>query len=130
MTKDLIDAAVELAEALARENEALTRLDLARAAAMLGAKRRAAEAFDHARTGTPGRAAAGEPRLAKAVEAQLAALAEENRVLLERAIRVQGRVIGAIAEALPRAATAAGYRADGALAAGRKTPALALSARA
>ncbi|MDA8048433.1 MAG: hypothetical protein M0002_00185 [Rhodospirillales bacterium] len=130
MTQDLIDAAVELADALARENEALTRLDLARAAAMLAAKRRAAEAFEQARSAANRGPAAGKPKLVRTVEEQLAALAEENRALLERAIRVQRRVIGTIAEALPRAASAGRYRADGVPAAGRKVPAFALSARA
>lgn len=130
MNQDLIDAAVELADTLARENEALTRLDLARAAAMLGAKRRAAEAFEQARTAPPHEAGQAPSALAPEVERRLAALAEENRHLLERALRVQRRIIGTVASVLPRAEPARFYRPDGALAAGRKIPPFALSARA
>lgn len=130
MNQELIDAAVELADALARENEALTRLDLARAAAMLGAKQRAAAAFEQARSAPPGATTQGKPAAALEVERQLVALAEDNRRLLERAIRVQRRIIGTVAAALPKSEAAAGYRADGALAAGRRIPAFALSARA
>ncbi len=130
MNQDLIDAAVELADSLARENEALTRLDLARAAAMLGAKQRAAAAFEQARTAVPQAAEHGQPPAAQEVERQLAALAKENRLLLERAIRVQRRIIGTVASALPRTETAGGYRPDGALTQRRRVPAFALSARA
>lgn len=126
MTQELIDATVDLVGLLARENEALGRMDLARAAAMAGAKRRAAEAFAEA-----GGDAQGIGRLAAPLARQLAALAEENRRLLERAIRVQGRVIGTIAGAVTRAAQEGGpYRADGARPARGKPPALTLSARA
>jgi len=130
MNQKLIDAAVELAGALARENEALTRLDLARAAAMLGAKQRAAEAFEQARQAAPQEAGHAAPGAAREVERQLAALAEENRRLLERAMHVQRRIIGTVAAALPRAETAGRYRSDGALTPRRKVPAFALSARA
>lgn len=129
MTQDLIDAAVELADTLARENEALARMDLARAASLLSAKRRAAEAFEQACSGTDGSSAPTKRHLAKTVEQQLAVLADENRRLLERAIRAQGRVIGTIAAALARSNEESGYRADGAIAQ-RCAPALALSARA
>ncbi|MGH7119353.1 MAG: hypothetical protein ACREFP_10275 [Acetobacteraceae bacterium] len=131
MNQHLIDAAVELADTLARENEALTRLDLARAAAMLSAKQRATQAFEQARTAPPHATHQASPALAPEVERRLAALAEENRRLLERAIHVQRRIIGTVAAALPRAAEPArSYRPDGALALGRKIPAFALSARA
>ncbi|MGH7188429.1 MAG: hypothetical protein ACREF0_04495 [Acetobacteraceae bacterium] len=130
MNQDLIDAAMALADTLARENEALTRLDLARAAAMLGAKRRAAADFEQARTKSAGAHAPSQPRLMQSVEHELAALAEENRVLLARAIGVQKRVIGTVAAALPRAPAGGGYRADGALAKGGKMPAFALLERA
>ncbi len=129
MTQELIDAAVDLVGLLARENEALGRMDLARAAAMVGAKRRAAEAFAAA---SGGEAKGNElaRHLAAPLQRQLAELAEENRRLLERAIRVQGRVIGTIAGALARAGDQGGYRADGARAARGTAPALTFSARA
>lgn len=130
MNQNLIDAAVALADTLARENEALSHLDLARAAAVLGAKRRAAAAFDEARAQPEPAASKKTPPLAPEVERRLAALAEENRLLLERAIRVQRRIIGTVAAALPKADPERGYRPDGAPAPGRKIPAFALSARA
>jgi hypothetical protein len=129
MTQELIDAAVDLVGLLARENEALGRMDFGRAAAMVGAKRRAAEAFAAA-SGGEGKGAEITARLAPPLQRQLATLAEENRRLLERAIRVQGKVIGTIAGALARAGEPAGYRADGARAARGSAPALTFSARA
>ena len=45
MTPALIEAAVRLADVLARENQALATLDLARAASMLEDKQRLAAAF-------------------------------------------------------------------------------------
>lgn len=130
MTDELIDAAVGLADLLARENEALTRRDLARAASMVMAKRRAASAFEDARAhGARVGRAARERRVAEEVGKRLDVLAAENRRLLEHAIRVQGRVISVIAGALPRSG-GHGYRADGAPAGRERAPALTLSARA
>ncbi|MGH7107368.1 MAG: hypothetical protein ACREFT_12745, partial [Acetobacteraceae bacterium] len=94
------------------------------------AKRRAAADFEQARTKSAGAHAPSQPRLMQSVEHELAALAEENRVLLARAIGVQKRVIGTVAAALPRAPAGGGYRADGALAKGGKMPAFALLERA
>ena len=129
MSPDLIDAAIRLADALVRENQALAALDLPRAASMLADKQRAADAFFAAQTlladGTP-----AEPNAAaRDVAARLGTLAEENRRLLERAIAVQGRVIGTLARAVRPEAL--GYGAHG----GRTTVAsrpgaIALSARA
>lgn len=130
MSQDLIDAAMTLADTLARENEALSKLDLARAAAMLSAKRRATVAFEQARRRNAGVPAPVRPELAQSVELQLAQLAEQNRVLLERAIRAQKRLLGTIAGALPRARAGAGYRPDGAPAKHGNMPAFALSAHA
>ena len=130
MTQELIDAAVDLVGLLARENEALGRMDLARAAAMVGAKRRAAEAFAAA-SGGEAKGPETIARLAPPLQRQLAQLAEENHRLLERAIRIQGRVIGTIAGALARSAKQqGGYGADGARAPRAQTPALTFSARA
>ena len=130
MTQDLIDAAVGLADLLARENEALSRRDLARAASMLMAKRRAASAFEEARVQAAHLRRAGpERRLAEEVGRRLDALAAENRRLLEHAVRVQGRVISVIAGALPRSG-AHGYRADGAPAGRERARAFTFSARA
>ena len=133
MSPALIDAAVELADALARENEALAALDLPRAAGMLADKQRAADAFLAARALLPPGAPA-EPHPgakdggAREVAARLGTLAEENRRLLERAIAVQGRVIGTLARAAPPEAS--GYGAHGGRAASSRPGAIALSARA
>jgi hypothetical protein len=133
MTPDLIAATVALADTLQRENAALTALDMGRAVLLLDEKRAAAEAF----TAALGQAAAspsglGANRaLAERLATRLQSQAEENRRLLERAMVVQGRVIGALARVVPRAlAGAPRYGASGALAAPRRPPAVALSARA
>ena len=84
MTADVWD---RLAQALAEENDALERLDLARAAAMLAAKEAALAAV----AGVPPPDA---PRLAA-----IGQLARENQRLLERAIATQAGVIALVAEA-------------------------------
>ena len=129
MTPALIDSAVQLADVLARENAALAALDLAQAASMVPEKTRAAAAFtaEQARLNDAATPAA-QSELARQVAARLKGLAEENRRLLERGIALQGRLIGCIARAVPRAA-APRYRANGALAGDRARP-VALSARA
>lgn len=128
MTPAQIDAAVALADTLAAENAALGGLDLARAAALLPAKQRAADAFMSAHAAAAllaPQSRAGGGDLAR----RLAALAEENRRLLERAIAVQGRVVTTVVRALPRPADGGFYRADGGLAATRRAVAFTLSAR-
>jgi len=99
MTGSLPHAAAVLADILARENEALTALDLVAAAALLAAKTRATEALasTHARHAAAGRTAP------LAFAPALRDLAAENRRLLERALAVQGQVLDIIAQAVPRA---------------------------
>jgi hypothetical protein len=125
MSPALIDAAIQLADALARENEALAALDLPRAAGMLAEKQRAADVFFAAQTllpdGTP------DPAV-RDVAARLGTLAEENRRLLERAIAVQGRVIGTLARAVRPEPL--GYGARGGRTVTSRPGAIALSARA
>jgi hypothetical protein len=128
MSPALIDAAVQLADALARENEALAALDLPRAAGMLADKQRAGDAFLAAQTLLPPGAPAELGVAAREVAARLGTLAEENRRLLERAIAVQGRVIGTLARAA-RPETL-GYGAHGGRADAGRPGAIALSARA
>jgi hypothetical protein len=127
MTEDLAAAAIRLVEVLEAENAALAALDLPRAGAMLEAKTGAADAFVAAHRALNGAA----PR-ANVAASRLRALVEENQRLLANAITIQGRVIGIIARALPRAlrdpaATRYGVH-------GRATPArmsaVAISARA
>ncbi|MDA8253872.1 MAG: hypothetical protein M0Z28_32510 [Rhodospirillales bacterium] len=122
MTPRQIAAAVALADTLARENAALAALDLAGAAAMLDAKQAAAAAFAAAQA-TPAAPDAAHQRLA----AQLRDLADENRRLLERAIRVQGRVLEVVARALPKP-PGRRYGATGAPARGAVAPVI-VSAR-
>jgi hypothetical protein len=133
----LIAAAVALADTLSRENAALVALNLPAALVLLAEKQAATEAFTaaHARAAaalakTPGLPAADQ-ELAETVGARLRELAAENKRLLERALRVQGRVMGSIARALPRAlATAPRYDAVGGIAGANRPPPVALSARA
>jgi hypothetical protein len=127
MTETLVTAAARLAAVLARENDALAALDLPAAAGLVAEKRAATEALERSQAGMP--AVARDPGLAAAAE-RLRALAEENRRLLERAIAVQGRVIGIIARAASQAVALPGYGAGGDRTRPRQGPAMALSARA
>ncbi len=115
MGSDLIAAAVRLADALARENAALTAHDLPAAAALLTAKRAALAAFAAAGEHAAGPGQTCERPAARTVSAQLQALAEANHRLLERAIAAQGRVIAIVAEAASGHAPArmSGYTARG-----------------
>ncbi len=123
MTPDLLAVTLRLAEALAAENAALLALNLPRAASMLADKQAALAAFNAAKRG-----GATTPALRQAAE-QLRAAADENRRLLERAITVQTRVIGIVAQAARAANPApARYGRNGAYAA-RPASGWALSAR-
>jgi hypothetical protein len=127
MSQELIAAARLLADTLAEENVALTALDLPRAASMLADKQRAVAGFltacDAERTAT-----------LKATIAPLAqrlqSLSEENRALLERAIAVQGRVIGIVVRAAAPRVAASGYSAQGTPGHHARPTAFALCARA
>ena len=93
--KNLIAATVRLASTLEAENAALRALNLPAAAALLAEKQAATDAFNAVRIGTP-------PVRSEALRDAahwLTSLAEENRRLLERAIYVQTRVLGVIANA-------------------------------
>lgn len=136
MTPDLIAAAIHLASLLERENAALTALDFPRAVQMLEDKRRATEAFTAAQSVAASAAASGstlapgQPRAIHDLAERLRVLADENKWLLERAMAVQGRVIGTIARAVPRVAQAnPRYGAGGTVNAPRRLPPMALSAR-
>ncbi len=84
-----------LAAVLEAENDALERLDLARAAGMLAAKQAALEAIADAPPPEQSRLAA------------VAGLARANQRLLEHAIAIQARVLALVAEAA-RSAMASG----------------------
>ncbi len=131
MTPELITAVGRLADTLARENAALDALDLARAAGMLAEKNAAIAALSAAegqaqRTGPYMLAGRQREEVVRQAE-RLRALAEENKRLLERAIAVQGRVIGTIAAGARPAAQL--YGAKGGLHRG-SAAAIALSSRA
>lgn len=121
MSHRLIEAATALADALDRENAALVALDLAGAAALLEAKQAAADAFAAAQT------AMSTPAPPRDLAERLRDLADANRRLLERAIRVQGRVLAMVAQALPKP-PAPRYGATGMLAGGAVAPVV-MSAR-
>jgi hypothetical protein len=106
MPDSLIAVLRRLADVLDRENRALRRMDLPRAASLLPEK--AAAIADLTALSEP----APKPlRPAVAAEAQrLNDLAMENRGLLERAITAQQRVIGIVVRAAA-AADAPCYRA-------------------
>lgn len=129
MNMALIEAAVRLANVLARENAALAALDLSRAAAMLTEKQDAAAVFSLAweRAGPISTGGADLLSLVRRLDTAVA----ENRRLLERGIAVQGRVLAAVASAVPRALAAQTprYGAAGAPPAPASAP-LALSLRA
>lgn len=119
MSPELIAAAVRLADVLRAENDALARLDLPAAAALLDGKQEAAAAFARlAAAAAPGRPAPGE---AREVAAGLRELAQDNQRLLERAMLVQNRVIGTItrAAAASVARAAPRYGRGGAMTPGR-----------
>ena len=124
MSKELIAAAGRLADTLAEENAALVALDLPRAAAMLTDKQCAVAEF---------LAACSGPAIATRHEAmtrRLQLLSDENRRLLERAIAVQGRVIGLIARAAAPAAAPSGYSSHGSASHSARPTAFAVCARA
>lgn len=112
----MTDAASALLAVLEAENAALDAMDLAGAAALLGRKQRAAEEFAASAHGVPAELAL-----------QLREAAARNRVLLERGLEVQGRVLAIVASAA-RPATL-GYGARGMAGRGGGS-AVALSVRA
>lgn len=132
MTHALVQAARQLGATLEAENAALADLDVVRATALLPAKTQATDAFiaaqSLARAGMPLGISAAE---AAALSQRLAALAEENKRLLSHALRVQGRVIRLLADAVaPHAAHQGGrYGAGGAPARPTGTSPIAMSAR-
>jgi hypothetical protein len=129
---DAMRAAEGLAELLARENAALAAMDLPSATALIEAKRAAADAFvaAQAKAAAKGAMSAGAVPVPDVVR-RLGDLAAENRLLLERAMAVQQRVLAIIAEAAPRAsAVAPRYGAAGGLVGARTALPVAIAASA
>jgi hypothetical protein len=106
------DAAMEaairrLSALLVEENAALAAMDFARAGGLLAAKHAAADALAAAwRAADPG-LVMGETM------GELGGLAEENRQLLKRAMRVQQRVLDLVAKAARTAPQTGRYGATG-----------------
>jgi hypothetical protein len=130
----LIEAGETLAETLARENAALDAMDFAAATALYPRKDAATAAFENAQrqAGMIDALDEEQRRLARELAERLRRLIEENRRLLERAIHVQGHVIGTVARAMAQAprANAPRYAATGHMAAVRRQPSVVLSSRA
>lgn len=129
MTHEMVAAATRLVEALRAENAALTALDLPRAGQMLAEKVAAARAFtDSQALADPQSRAEIEafsdvmaldrsaPATMRALALRLREEAAENRRLLERAIAVQMRVLGTLAQAATAATPASRYSRRGAMA--------------
>jgi hypothetical protein len=123
MTQNPDDALTRLTETLAEENAALEALDFVAATRLLPAKTAALAAVEAIRHQTPPLAAPSRP-----AATALRAAVLENRRLLERALMVQGRVLGTIARAAARGRTPT-YGREGTAIAPRQLPAVALSAR-
>jgi hypothetical protein len=129
MTQSIIAIATSLAELLDRENGALRAFDFTAAVALFPAKQRAADSFAVAQAALGALPPQLRPEFERVMR-RLKDLAAENRRLLEQAITVQGRVIGIIVKALPRALnTTPRYGAQGASSLARLPP-VALSASA
>jgi hypothetical protein len=127
MSVNAMRAAEGLAELLARENAALAAMDLPSATALVEAKRAAAEAFVAAQAKAVSSGAVAVPEVVR----RLGELAAENRLLLERAMAVQQRVLAIIAEAAPRASVVAPrYGAAGGLVGARTALPVAIAASA
>ena len=103
--------AERLAEVLAAENEALAAVDLPRAAAILPQKQWAITEF----AAHPAALAQADHAAAAALLERLAALAGENRRLLDRGIKAQGELIGMLAKLVRQSPHAPRYGARGAL---------------
>jgi hypothetical protein len=131
MTQELMQSAIALADALAEENRALDSLAFVRAAELLDAKTRATASFiaAQAREASAPSEMRTRRQVLEAAVVRLRDLAAENKRLLERAIIVQGRVIGSIVGALPKSGPAPRYGSSGAFADRHVRP-MALSARA
>ncbi len=108
----LAHAADALASVLEQENQALEALDFAAALSLLGAKRKATISFVEAEKQVGSLPAAARPGIGARCS-RLRTLVADNRRLLERALKAQGRVIAVIARAAhsgPEAAPRYGSR--------------------
>lgn len=123
----LVAAAIALADILAAENDALSVMDVSKAVSLLAAKQSATDQLIVAQS------SGHLPRTAEAMAAaeRLRILAIDNKLLLERALVAQSRLLACIARAVPAAvARNRNYAASGASASMTRPPPVALSARA
>ena len=112
-----MDEAIErLAALLTEENAALERMDFARAGSLLAPKHAAADALAAAwRAADPADGVSEKMR-------ELGLLAEDNRQLLKRAMRVQRRVLDLVAKAARLPSADGRYGSEGRPAASRMHP--------
>jgi hypothetical protein len=112
-TPGMDEAVARLSALLVEENAALDAMDFARAGALLAPKHAAADALAAAwRAADPGAAVSEKMR-------ELGVLAEANRQLLKRAMRVQRRVLDLVAKAARVPSAGARYGVGGRPAAAR-----------
>jgi hypothetical protein len=107
MTPSLDLAVQRLSKVLAAENAALSAMDFAGAGALLAPKHAAADALAAAM-----RAASSSQAEPEALH-ELGTLADENRRLLNRAMRVQRRVLDLVARAARASQPPSRYGASG-----------------
>jgi hypothetical protein len=109
MARRLLMAAQRLADVLDRENDALRAMNLRRVVSLLPEKTAAIAELTSAEGAT---SVLATPEFV-AMTARLDGLAQENRLLLERAIGAQHRVIGIIVRAATSVAVAPNYGLQG-----------------
>ena len=129
MTQDVVAATLELTDALEAENAALVALDLAAAGRLLDRKQAATTAFTEAQRVAVAARATVDTKALRLAAIRLKAATAENQQLLERAIGVQHRVLGILAQAARTANPAPRYGRSGVYAA-RPAESWALSASA
>jgi hypothetical protein len=120
MANDPLEAAQRLADVLARENEALKRLDFRAAVALIPAKEAALADL----TESP-----ATPMKLTPMAKRLVGLAAENQTLLERAIAVQTRIVRIVARAAAPPPAVTRYGVPGGRTPAARAGALALSTR-
>ncbi len=126
MTTQAIEAANRLADLLARENAALKRMDFPAAIALVPAKEAVLAEITR---GGPPLTAASRSHALLSLGQRLRGLAEENRVLLERAMAVQTRILGIVARSVAPARQGARYQRPNERMAPQRALALAVSTR-
>jgi hypothetical protein len=103
------DAAERLALILEHENNLLERFDYPGVGACCEEKRLALAELEN----SPGESAGSDSEADTALAARLGRLIRENRLLLERALRIQDRIMGIIAGAARRNSESTLYAAGG-----------------